>query len=84
MNILVTVPLGMILAALFRPVKHSILIPVLIGLTISVTTEGIQYITRRGLCELDDVFNNTLGILLGILLYRLAMRFLKPKTIHAA
>ncbi len=66
LNILVYVPLGMILAAIFRDSKHPILWPVLIGLGLSVITEAVQYITARGVTELDDVMDNGVGLLIGI------------------
>jgi len=66
LNILVYIPLGLILAAIFRDSRHPILWPILTGLGLSVFTETVQYITRRGITELDDVMDNGVGLLIGI------------------
>jgi glycopeptide antibiotics resistance protein len=42
---------------------------VLIGMICSTTTEITQWIFRIGLFELDDILNNTIGCLLGCLLF---------------
>ena len=82
LNILVYVPLGMILAAIFRGSRHPILWPVLIGLGLSVVTEGVQYMTRRGITELDDVMDNGVGLLIGIGTFVLTEKMLIRKRIE--
>lgn len=64
-NVLLFIPLGMLLTWLFP--QHPILYPVLICLLLSVLTETVQYCTRTGLAEFDDVFNNMLGCMAGTL-----------------
>lgn len=59
-NILLFVPLGAILYRLC-PRKAVLLIP----LAISILIEGVQYFSASGLCELDDVINNSLGGVIG-------------------
>lgn len=44
------------------------------GLFASVLIEGIQFVCKRGVVEFDDVFNNTLGTLIG---YGLAIALLE-------
>ena len=66
MNVLLTVPLGLLLPLLFYRAKHPYVWTVLIVLGLSVLTEVLQYFTRMGLCELDDLFDNLLGGLIGI------------------
>lgn len=44
------------------------------GLLASVLIEGIQFVCKRGVVEFDDVFNNTLGTLIG---YGLAIALLE-------
>ena len=66
MNVLLTVPLGLLLPLLFYRAKHPYVWTVLIVLGLSVLTEVLQYLTRMGLCELDDLFDNLLGGLIGI------------------
>ena len=65
-NILLYIPLGMVLACAFR--KRRLLYPLLTSILLSFLTEIIQYYTRTGIAEFDDIFNNTLGCLAGSLI----------------
>ncbi len=58
-NIWLFVPLG---AALYDP-KHRF--GWVWALALSVLIETVQYVTGIGLCEMDDVFSNVLGALIG-------------------
>ena len=49
----------------------------LISIAFSAGIEITQYVTGRGLCEFDDVFNNTLGACVGYMSWRLKMRYNK-------
>ena len=42
----------------------------LLGACISISIETLQFFLHRGFAELDDVLHNTLGCLLGWLLYK--------------
>ena len=64
-NILLYIPMGMVLACAFT--KRRIFHPMLTGFLLSLLTEVIQYFTRTGTAEFDDLFNNTLGCLIGAL-----------------
>lgn len=67
MNVIVFIPVGMILGSLLR-VKGSCLVVLLIGCSISVTIETLQFCFMKGFSEVDDVMHNTLGCILGYLL----------------
>ncbi len=69
LNILVYVPVGMLMPVAYGGRKHPLLLSAATGFGLSVLTEAAQYVSRRGLCEVDDVLNNTLGCLLGIGLF---------------
>lgn len=71
MNVIVFIPVGMILGSLLR-VKGSCLIVLLIGCSISVTLEALQFCFMRGFSEVDDVMHNTLGCMMGYGIYALA------------
>ena len=58
-NIWLFVPLGVILSG-YRYAW-------LFGIALSVFIEIVQYKTGLGLCELDDVISNSLGMLIGLL-----------------
>lgn len=54
-------------------------IVVLLGTVMSISTEFAQLIFRLGFFEFDDIFNNTLGCLIGVVLYLVLLRP-KPAT----
>lgn len=64
-NIILFIPLGYSLSFVIKKMRHTFLI----CLVLSVAVEFSQYFFRVGLCEWDDVFNNTLGGTIGIALY---------------
>lgn len=66
-NIFMFVPIGFTLAVIFK--KHRIIIPTLISFGISLCIEVCQLLLKSGFFELDDLFNNTLGAIIGIILY---------------
>ncbi len=74
LNWLVYVPLGYLLIALLRRIRHPLLWAVLGGFGLSLLTEVTQYVFHRGLCELDDLLDNTLGCLIGAAAMLLARR----------
>lgn len=69
MNVIVFIPVGMILGSLLR-VKGSWLVVLLIGCSISVTIEALQFCFMKGFSELDDVMNNTVGCIVGYILVK--------------
>ena len=73
MNVIVFIPVGMILGSLLR-VKGSWAIALLIGCSISLTIESLQFWFTKGFSELDDVMHNTVGCLIGYEIYSLIRR----------
>ena len=69
MNTIVFIPVGMILGSLVR-VKGSWLVVLLIGCSISITVEALQFWFMKGFSEVDDVMHNTLGCLVGWLMVK--------------
>lgn len=74
-NIAMFIPLGVLLPYLCGITKFKKVF--LMSLAFSAGIEITQYITGRGLCEFDDVFNNTLGACVGFTSWRLKMRYNK-------
>lgn len=66
-NIIAFIPLGALLRASFP--KLSFLQVSLICLAFSAAIEAIQYLFALGMCETDDLINNSLGGMIGYLLY---------------
>ena len=62
MNILLFIPFGFLL-----PFSTSarFCVTVFLGLILSIIIESAQYIWGLGLCEIDDIFHNTIGSILG-------------------
>ena len=70
LNIVMFVPMGYLLPYIFdwfrRKVKYR---PVLACFVGSMLVENIQLITKLGFYDIDDIFSNTIGGLLGQLMY---------------
>lgn len=62
-NILLYIPIGC-LVALIAP-KYKIPAAMLVGLFLSETVEISQLIWLKGAFDVDDLFNNTMGALIG-------------------
>lgn len=79
-NILMFVPIGFLLMEIGKRIKRKavrvlyMIMSTLAGFLFSVLIEYMQYRLHRGLCEVDDVIHNTIGTIVGIVLYWLAGR----------
>ena len=67
-NIVVFIPIGFTLSVVFKN-KHRFIIPLAISLGLSLLIETSQLLLQSGYFELDDLFNNTLGGIIGIILF---------------
>ena len=75
-NVVLFMPVGFLMAGLFR--RHRAAWPaMLISAALSALLELTQLKTHRGLFELDDIFHNTLGALIGICLCLLLSSIVK-------
>ncbi len=66
-NLVMLMPLGIMLPMVKQITLKQILI---IAICFSAGIEIMQFITGRGLMEFDDVFNNTVGAVVGYGVYR--------------
>ena len=82
LNILLTMPLGLLLPLLFYKAKHPYLLTMGTVLILTLSTEVLQYLTRRGLCELDDLVNNLLGGILGMAVIVCGTGMIRMKRKH--
>ncbi len=70
LNVVVFIPMGYMLPYLFRWFRiHTLRRPLIVCFLASVTIENIQLITKRGSYDTADVISNTLGGIIGIVLY---------------
>lgn len=73
-NNLMLIPFGLLCPILFNNKKWR---TICIGIFISVSIEFLQLITKTGMCEIDDVIYNTVGLLFGYGLYFLIAKIKK-------
>ena len=73
LNVILYIPLGMFLPCCFR-LFEKVRYTVLTAFLCSVCIETIQGLFRIGLFEVDDILNNTLGALIGVILYQLIVK----------
>ena len=79
LNTLIFVPWGVLLPVLYRPFRKFWWI-FLAGLGLSLAIEVTQYFGKIGIFETDDLIFNTLGTILGFLLYKLCGILFHSKT----
>lgn len=72
LNIVLFVPLGFLwgIQSLKWPKKWQWLSTIILGVCLSAVIELLQYFLKKGCVELDDVIHNTLGCMLGFVLWR--------------
>lgn len=70
LNIAMGIPLGILLPCVFEKMKHWWL-TYATGLLFTITIEVTQLITHRGIFEIDDIFNNAIGCIIGFGFYTL-------------
>lgn len=75
LNVILFIPIGFLACGLRRINKWWKV--ALVGAVISCTIEGLQLWLQKGFCELDDVFHNTLGAIVGYNLYQWIALLLK-------
>lgn len=68
LNILLFVPLGFLLPFYSKKLQKSY-ITILVGVVTTLVIEIIQYITGMGIFEIDDIFNNTVGTIIGYCIF---------------
>ncbi len=70
-NIIMLIPFGAYIGYRFK--KMTIIQAAFLSGLFSMLIEITQYLTRRGLLEFDDVFNNTFGAVLGFVFIKLIL-----------
>lgn len=67
-NLILFIPFG-ILLPLCLPKARKSWICILSGCMLSIFIETVQWMTKRGYCQLDDIIMNTLGTAAGWVIY---------------
>ena len=78
-NLVMLMPVGFLLPIIINT-KHKFLITMALSLLLTVFIETMQLITKCGSFEVDDIINNFIGAVLGMLIYALCSKLLKSKT----
>lgn len=78
MNVVVFVPVGLLLGIAFKQMTWWKTL--LIGCSISVTIEALQFWFMKGFSEVDDVMHNTVGCLIGYIIYGAGLKCIKVGT----
>ncbi|WEV40539.1 VanZ family protein [Lactobacillus sp. ESL0681] len=73
-NILCFIPFGFLAPFVFSN-KQSFWRVILAGIILSVFIEGMQFLLQTGVSDIDDVFFNSCGAIIGYLFYWLVNRF---------
>ena len=69
LNIMLFIPIGIFGGILFlNKNKKSYMLPVAFGLILTIIVESFQLIFRRGTFELDDILNNVIGTIIGMMI----------------
>lgn len=80
-NIVLFVPAGLALGYLCRNAKFWECLLAIVGTAMfSVGIETLQYIYKVGVLEFDDLFNNTLGIIVGFAFARGICSLFRPRN----
>ena len=83
MNILIFLPFGFLFALPFGESKRRWLV-LPFGLMATLAVELIQFAARSGIADVDDIFNNSLGVLCGFALARAALNIRAKRGGRAA
>ena len=82
LNVFLLMPVGVLLPCVGAGFGQT----VLFGSLWSLMIETLQLITQRGLFELDDIFHNTVGVVVGYLIYlllRWVLQLIRKKQLSA-
>lgn len=70
-NILIFVPFGFLVPTIVRKLRGFFRV-VLLGFELSLIVECVQLVTKTGCYDVDDMFLNTVGTMIGFLIYAIA------------
>lgn len=78
-NILWFIPMGFCASYLMKE-KHTFIKPLLIGFSVSLSIETLQFLFWTGITDIDDLIFNTVGTMIGILLFKLLRNLQKKRA----
>ena len=73
-NVLAFVPFGIFVNYFFNNRQYSFIKSVFLGLMLTTLIEGIQLVTKVGSCDVDDIFLNFIGVVIGAIIAKIFYR----------
>ena len=80
-NVAVFIPIGLLMSAINADRRTSFIWVFVTGLGISFLIEILQFLLMRGTPEIDDIFNNCFGSVIGWILYLIINNILKNNNV---
>ena len=77
-NLVMLMPVGFLLPVVINA-KHKYLITMALSLLLTVFIETMQLITKCGSFEIDDIINNFVGAVLGMLIYMMLNNIIQKR-----
>lgn len=77
-NVVVFMPIGYFIPRVLKK-EPGVIVSVLLCMEFSLAVEIVQLITKKGCCDVDDVILNTLGGLMGYIVYYFLRRRKRKK-----
>ena len=77
-NFVMLMPVGFLLPVVIKA-KHKYLITMALSLLLTVFIETMQLITKCGSFEVDDIINNFVGAVLGMLIYMMLNNIIQKR-----
>lgn len=77
-NLVMLMPVGFLLPVVINA-KHKYLITMALSLLLTVFIETMQLITKCGSFEIDDIINNFVGAVIGMLIYMLLNKIIQNR-----
>ena len=79
-NLVMLIPVGFLLSVIIKG-KYKYVIALVLCLLLTVFIESMQLWMKCGSFEIDDMFNNLIGAVIGILIYTLIHRMTHQKNV---
>jgi glycopeptide antibiotics resistance protein len=79
MNCVFFIPFGLLLSVNFKKIRFASKLAFIMGF--SLTAELTQYIFAIGATDITDVITNTLGGLIGLLLYEVSNKYIRSEKL---
>jgi len=77
-NLIMLIPVGFLLCLIIKS-RFKYLWVVIISIILTIGVEALQFVSRCGTFEVDDLINNTVSTVFGIIIYVILKSFYKKR-----